>query len=101
MPAGASLRDMGLHRLKDLQQPEQLFQLLHPALPADFPPLRSLEGFAHNLPAQLTSFIGREREMAEVSQLLSAARLLTLTGSGGCGKTRLTLHVVAERLEAF
>src|SRR5206468_854240 len=66
----ASLRDLGAHRLKDLQQPEHLFQLLSPSLPVDFPSLRSLESFAHNLPAQLTSFIGREKEIAEVKELL-------------------------------
>src|ERR1043166_1834795 len=101
MPAGASLRDMGLHRLKDLQQPERLFQLLHPSLPADFPPLRSLEAFAHNLPAQLTSFIGREPEIAAVKQYLAATRLLTLAGSGGCGKTRLSLQVAADLVEEY
>jgi predicted ATPase/class 3 adenylate cyclase/uncharacterized protein HemY len=95
------LRDLGTHRLKDLQQPEHLFQLRHPSLPAEFPPLRSLEAFAHNLPAQLTSFIGREQAMAQVKQFLSTTRLLTLTGSGGCGKTRLALQVAADLLEAY
>jgi predicted ATPase/class 3 adenylate cyclase len=101
LPEGAALRDLGSHRLKDLQQPEQLFQLLHPALPADFPPLRSLAAFAHNLPVQLTRFIGREREMADVKRLLAASHLLTLTGSGGCGKTRLALQVAADLLEEY
>jgi predicted ATPase/class 3 adenylate cyclase len=101
LPAGTSLRDLGSHRLKDLQQPERIFQLLHPALPADFPPLRSLEAFAHNLPRQLTTFIGREPQMAEVKQLLATTSLLTLTGSGGCGKTRLALQVAAELLEEY
>src|SRR5213078_1811816 len=91
----------GSHRLKDLQQPEHLFQLLSPALPADFPPLRSLEAFAHNLPRQLTTFIGREREMAEIRRRLSTTSLLTLTGSGGCGKTRLALQVAADLVEAY
>src|SRR5213078_3694245 len=91
----------GSHRLKDLQQPEHLFQLLSPTLPADFPPLRSLEAFAHNLPAQLTRFIGREAAMAQVKQFLATTRLLTLTGSGGCGKTRLALHVAADLLEEY
>jgi predicted ATPase/class 3 adenylate cyclase len=101
LPPEMSLRDLGAHRLKDLQQPEHVFQLLAPALPAEFPPLRSLEAFAHNLPAQLTSFIGREQAIAEVKQLLVAARLLTLTGSGGCGKTRLALQVGADLLEEY
>src|SRR5439155_4023024 len=67
----------------------------------EFPPLRSLEAFSHNLPVQLTSFIGRERDMAEVQRLLATTHLLTLTGSGGCGKTRLALQVAAEVAEQF
>jgi predicted ATPase/Tfp pilus assembly protein PilF len=101
LPAETGLRDLGAHRLKDLQQPEHVFGLLHPGLPTDFPPLRSLEAFAHNLPSQLTSFIGREQQMAEVKQFLATTRLLTLTGSGGCGKTRLALQVAADLLEEY
>ncbi len=101
LPEGVSLRPLGLHRLKDLQRPEQVFQLLHPDLPDEFPPLRSLDVLPNNLPIQLTSFIGREREMAEVRRLLSAARLVTLTGSGGCGKTRLALQVAADLLAEY
>ncbi|HEV2579293.1 MAG TPA: NB-ARC domain-containing protein, partial [Ktedonobacteraceae bacterium] len=96
LPPGASLRELGTHRLKDLQRAEPLFQLVHPDLPAEFPPLRSLEAFAHNLPVQWTSFIGREREMAEVRRLLRATRLLTLTGTGGIGKTRLSFQIARE-----
>src|SRR5207248_1541524 len=70
-------------------------------LPAAFPPLRSLEAFAHNLPVQLTSFIGREQEMAEVKRLLEGTHLLTLTGAGGCGKTRLALQVAADLVEEY
>src|SRR4029079_13359246 len=96
-----SLCDLGIHGLKDLQQPERLFQLLHPDLPSDFPPLRSLEAFAHNLPRQLTSFIGREKEMDEIKRLLATTPLLTLTGAGGCGKTRLALQVAADLVEEY
>jgi predicted ATPase/class 3 adenylate cyclase len=96
LQAGATLRDLGPHRLKDLQRPERLHQLVHPELRADFPPLRSLDQIPNNLPLELTSFIGREREMAEVKRLVTSTRLLTLVGAGGLGKTRLALHVAAE-----
>src|SRR5207247_1036578 len=75
LPAEASLRELGAHRLKDLQRAEPIFELVHPELPAAFPPLRSLEAFAHNLPVQLTSFIGREREITEVMRLLATTHL--------------------------
>src|SRR5262249_47566745 len=101
LPPAISLRPLGLHRLRDLQRAEQVYQLLHPELPADFPPLKSLDAVPNNLPAQLTSFIGREKEIAEVKQFLVTTRLLTLTGSGGCGKTRLTLQVAADVLEEY
>ncbi|MEO8739917.1 MAG: tetratricopeptide repeat protein [Casimicrobiaceae bacterium] len=100
LPAEASLLDRGSHRLKDLQEPERVFQLCHPELPSLLPPLRSLSAHPNNLPQQLTSFIGREKEMLEVKQTLGRTRLLTITGSGGCGKTRLALHVAVELLEA-
>jgi hypothetical protein len=83
LPDGVGLRDLGEHRLKDLDRPERLFQLLIPGLPADFPALRSVAPPPNNLPAQLTSFVGRERELAEVKGLLAGARLLTLTGAAG------------------
>ena len=101
LPGGASLRDLGEHRLKDLQYPEHVFQLMAPDLAADFPPLKSLDTLPNNLPLQLTNFIGREKEIGEVKGLFSTTRLLTLTGSGGCGKTRLGLQVVADLLEEF
>jgi predicted ATPase/class 3 adenylate cyclase len=101
LPEGASLKDLGRHRLKDLEQPEQVFQLLHPDLPADFPPVRSLDALRHNLPVQITSFIGREQEMTAIKQLLSTTHLLTLTGSGGCGKSRLALQAAAELVDAY
>jgi predicted ATPase/class 3 adenylate cyclase len=101
LPEGVSLKDLGLHRLKDLQRPEHVFQIVHPALPPDFPPLRSLDVLPTNLPQQLTRFIGREREIDAVKGLLADTRLLTLTGTGGMGKTRLALQVGAEVLEAY
>jgi predicted ATPase/class 3 adenylate cyclase len=101
LPEHAVLRELGLYRLKDLRAPERIFQLLHPALPAEFPPLRSLEAFAHNLPRPATSFIGRQREIAAVTRLLAESRLLTLTGTGGCGKTRLALEVASRQVDAY
>ena len=94
LPAGVSLRDLGEHRLKDLR-PEPLAQLVVEGLPADFPPVRSLDLRPNNLPTQLTSFVGRERELAAAASLLAGTRLLTLTGPGGTGKTRLSLQLAA------
>ncbi len=101
MPAGASLRDLGLHRLKDLGRPEQIFQLEADGLPAAFPPLRSLDNpkLLNNLPAQVTSFIGRDAQLAEIRRLITTSRLVTLTGSGGAGKTRLGLQAAAGLLD--
>ena len=101
LPEGVELRDMGQRQLKDWTHSEHIFQLVIPDLRADFPPLKIPESFPHNLPIQLTSFIGRERELAEVKQLLSSTRLLTLTGPGGTGKTRLSLRLAADILEEF
>ena len=101
LPPGVSLRDLGEHRLKDLRAPERLAQLVIDGLPADFPPLRSLDARPNNLPTQLTTFVGRERELAEAGALLLGTRLLTLTGPGGTGKTRLSLQVAAEAAERF
>ena len=99
LPPGAALKDLGAQRLKDLGRPEQIFQLDAAGLRADFPPLRSLGSPAlpNNLPAQLSAFIGRDREMNEVRALAESRRLVTLTGAGGSGKTRLALQVAAER----
>jgi predicted ATPase/class 3 adenylate cyclase len=101
LPPGAALRDLGAQRLKDLGRPEQIFQLDAAGLRAGFPPLRSLGNPAlpNNLPAQLSAFIGRAREMHEVRTLVESRRLVTLTGAGGSGKTRLALQVAAELLD--
>ena len=101
LPTGVQLRHLGEHRLRDLARPEQLFQLMSKDLPSQFPALRSLESVPNNLPVQLTSFIGRESEMTEVKRLLASARLLTLTGMGGTGKTRLSLQVAADLFDRF
>ncbi len=101
LPAGVRLRDLGSYRLRDLQEPTRIFQVLHPGLPDEFPPLRSLDAFDNNLPRQLTGFVGRKHEIEEVRRLLSSSRLLTLTGAGGVGKTRLALRVAEEMLEEY
>ena len=101
LPAGAALKDLGVHRLKDLGRPEHIFQLQAPGLRAEFPPLRSLGNLAlpNNLPAQLSTFIGRSRELSAVRALVDSSRMVTLTGAGGCGKTRLSLQVAADLLD--
>jgi predicted ATPase len=106
LPEGISLRDLGSHRLKDLQRPEHLFQVVlddPPGIPHAFPPLLTLDRHAHNLPIQPTPLLGREREIAALGPLLRRddARLVTLTGPGGVGKTRLGLQVAAELVDAF
>ena len=101
MPEGVTLRDMGERRLKDMIRPEHIYQLVIANLPTDFPPIKTLDVYHHNIPAQMTSFIGRETEMAEIKQTLSEHRLVTLTGSGGSGKTRLSLEVGTECLNQF
>jgi predicted ATPase/class 3 adenylate cyclase len=101
LPDACAMVDLGCVRLRDLACPERVFQLVHPALRRTFPPLQSLAATPNNLPAQLTSFIGRAREQDEVERLLRSTRLLTLTGVGGLGKTRLSLQVAAELLGDF
>jgi predicted ATPase/class 3 adenylate cyclase len=102
LPAGASLRDLGVRRLKDLSEPQRVFQLVHPDVPASFPPLVTLDARQHNLPVQPTELVGREIETHEVrEQLRGDARMVTLTGPGGVGKTRLALAVAAECIDDF
>ncbi len=114
LPAGVGLLDMGEHHLRSLDRPEHIFQLLHPDLPRDFPPLKTSVAVANNIPSQLTSFIGREKERKELIQLLKTGteqenalaagdgpRLITLTGPGGTGKTRLSLQVTGDLLDSF
>jgi len=98
---GVSLVDLGTHRLKDLARPEHVYQLVHPALPAQFPPVRSLDAHPNNLPLQLSTFIGRLDDVATVAELVGRHRLVTLTGSGGSGKTRLAQQAAAEVIDAF
>ena len=99
LPAGADWLDLGAYRLKGLGRPEPVLQLLHPDLGAEFPPLRGPDSVTNNLPTQLTPFIGREAELAQLHALLDDTRLLTVTGSGGCGKTRLALEAATDRIE--
>jgi predicted ATPase/class 3 adenylate cyclase len=101
LPAGASLRDLGVHRLRGIADPERLYDLVIQGLASDFPAPRTLDARPNNLPVQLTSFVGREEEIAEVERLLGQTRLLTLTGPGGSGKSRLALQVAAELLPDF
>jgi predicted ATPase/class 3 adenylate cyclase len=101
LPNGVTIRDLGQHRLKDLALPEHIYQLVIPGLSIDFPPLRSLDVSRTNLPLQLTSFIGRERELAELKVLVSTHRLVSIVGTGGAGKTRLMMEVASELTEDF
>ncbi|MHB8732209.1 MAG: ATP-binding protein [bacterium] len=101
LPPGVALRQMGSHRLKDLAEPQPLCQVVVEGLRSDFPLLRTLDNLPNNLPRQLTSFVGRDREAAEIKTLLAGTRLLTLTGAGGSGKTRLALQIVADLLDHY
>ena len=101
LPENVSLQDMGRHRFKDAPQPVRVFQLLAPGLPHEFPHLRAFNIMPNNLPIQLTSFVGRQKELAEVKRLLDDAHMLTLLGPGGTGKTRLSIQVASELLDQF
>jgi predicted ATPase/class 3 adenylate cyclase len=101
LPANISLRDLGAHQLKDLTRPEHVYQLIADDLSETFPALRSLGGLPNNLPPQLTSFIGRESDLAAIKTLLQNHRLVTLVGTGGAGKTRCAIQAGAELLESF
>jgi predicted ATPase/class 3 adenylate cyclase len=100
LPSGVSLREMGLQRLKGFPNPEPLWQIVAPGLPHEFPPLQTLAAIPDNLPLQVTSFVGREQEIAEIAQLLATTRLMTLCGPGGTGKTRLSLEVAKVLLDS-
>jgi len=101
LPGPISLVDLGSHRLRDLARPEFLFQVTTPDLPAEFPPLLSLESYPTNLPAERTVLIGREDLLGEISEALGEVRVVTLTGVGGVGKTRLALQVAADLLPRY
>ena len=101
LPAQVSLRDMGEHRLKGLDGGERLWQVVSPDLPENFPALLTLRETPHNLPVQFTSFVGREKELEEIKQELTRQRLITLTGPGGVGKTRLSLHIASDLMKEF
>ena len=96
LPETVALRNLGDHHLRDLEHPERLYQVLIPGLPADFPPIRSAERRLGNLPTALTTFVGRERALQEIKELMAQSRLVTLTGPGGTGKTRLALRAAAD-----
>ncbi len=101
LPEQIALAPLGKHRLRGLSTPEEIFQLTHPDLPADFPPLKSLSVYRHNLPVQLSSFVGRKKELADIRRLLQNTHLLTLLGPGGTGKTRLMLEAAEELIGDF
>jgi predicted ATPase/class 3 adenylate cyclase len=101
LPENAGARDLGSHTMKDFDDTERIFQLIHPDLADEFPPLRLREAKPHNLPLLLTTFVGREKEIGELKSLLASARLVTLTGAGGSGKTRLAIEAAQETIDHF
>jgi len=101
LPDGVTMRDLGSHRLKDLPDPEHIFQLVIPGLQADFAPIHSLDARPHNLPTRLTSFVGRLKELEDLGRLLSENRLVSLTGPGGVGKSSLATELARQVVDAF
>jgi class 3 adenylate cyclase len=101
LPEGCALVDLGEHRLRDLARPVRIFQLTGPGLRAEFPPLRTLEAFAGNLPVQLSSFVGRADELGQLATAMARSALVTVTGPGGVGKTRLAVQAAADQLPSF
>jgi predicted ATPase/class 3 adenylate cyclase/Tfp pilus assembly protein PilF len=99
LPRDVWVQDMGLHRLKDLTRPEHIWQIGHADLRNEFPPLHSLDVRRHNLPVQLTTFVGRDMDVLAVRKRIESTSLVTLTGPGGIGKTRLALQCAAEVAE--
>jgi class 3 adenylate cyclase len=99
LPEGVTLRDLGRHRLRDLSRPEHVYQLLHRDLPADFPPLKSLDEPRTNLAQQLTSFVGRQGELGSLKKLIKESRLITLVGAGGIGKSRLAIQLAPGTMD--
>jgi predicted ATPase len=101
LPVGLELIDLGEQRLRDLSRPERIFQVVAATLPSEFPAIRTVDAFPGNLPLQVTSFVGRRDELGELSKLLHDARMVTVTGTGGVGKTRVAVQLAAELLQRF
>ena len=101
VPTDVELRDLGQHRLRGITEPVRIYQATHPRLAGEFPPLRAVEAFRHNLPTALTSFVGRAEEIAQAEKLLQSARMLTIVGAGGSGKSRLALRVASGTVDDF
>ena len=101
LPDSVALLDLGEQRLRDLSRPERIFQVLAPGLSAEFPAIRTLDAYPGNLPLQATTFVGRNDELVDLSKTLHGARLVTITGAGGVGKTRVAVQLAAELLQRF
>jgi predicted ATPase/class 3 adenylate cyclase/DNA-binding CsgD family transcriptional regulator len=101
LPESVDLLELGMHRLKDLSRPERIFQLVHPDLELDYPTLKSLDTQLTNLPIEMTSFLGREAELTKLKELVGKNHLVTISGTGGLGKTRIALHLAAELIDTY